>query len=348
MSRQYMEAMVKEFLKNVKKKLPEWLKEKKKEVKDILAELEEHIWEKAEELSGMAQPTEDSVRLAIAHMGTPESIAKEYKRRGTPKYYITEELWPIYTKVLTIIFLVIIAIGIFSTVFNIITGDLAEALNFFSFFTGFFSAFTIVTIIFVLLSMEGYFPEDFKSERELKKEARRLEIAQEKGLPISSRTGKPLKPFISPIGEIIGGIVVIIIGVFLITFPIPGLVNSMNPGFLLILGVFGLLIIIEGGLDTTRGVIGNYKVKTHQIIHIITIGVKLASIPLVVILWSRPDIIPFLIWDNSTNTLVNIGVTPEFYDLCRNIMAVIIVITIITPIEDIYKIIKLEKYKVKN
>jgi len=348
MSQQYMEAMVKEFLKNVKKKLPEWLKEKKKEVKDILVELEEHIWEKAEELSGMAQPTEDSVRLAIAHMGTPESIAREYKRRGTPKYYITEELWPLYTKVLRIILVVIIAIAIFSTVLNLMTGNLGEALSFFGYFMGFFSAFTIVSIIFVVLSMEGYFPEDFKSERELSKEARRFEIAREKGLPISSRTGKPLKPFISPIGEIIGGIIVVSIGIFLITLPIPGLVSSMNPGFLLILGFFGVFTLIEGILDTTRGVIGNYQVKTHQVIHIITIGVKLAVIPLAVILWSRPDIIPFLIWDESTNTLVNIGVAPEFYDFCRNIMVVIIIITIVVPIEDIYKIIKLEKYKVKN
>ncbi len=351
MSQQYMEAMVKKYLKNVKEKLPEWLKDKKKEVKDILAELEGHIWEKAEELSDINQPTEDSVRLAIAHMGTPESIAREYKRRGTPKYYITEELWPLYTKILKIILVVIIAIAIFSTVLNVMTGNLEEALSFFGYFNyfmGFFSAFTIVSIIFVVLSMEGYFPEDFKSERELKKEARRLEIAREKGLPIAPRTGKPLKPFISPIGEIIGGIIVVSIGIFLITLPIPGLFNLMNPEFLLILRIFGMFTLIEGVLDTTRGVIGNYQVKTHQVIHIITIGVKLAVIPLAVILWSRPDIIPFLIWDDSTNTLVNIGVAPEFYDFCRNIMVLIIVITIVVPIEDIYKIIKLEKYKVKN
>ncbi|MCK4281478.1 MAG: hypothetical protein KAX10_05120 [Candidatus Lokiarchaeota archaeon] len=348
---QDMEAMVKKYLKNVKEKLPEWLKDKKKEVKDILAELEGHIWEKAEELSDINQPTEDSVRLAIAHMGTPESIAREYKRRGTPKYYITEELWPLYTKILKIILVVIIAIAIFSTVLNVMTGNLEEALSFFGYFNyfmGFFSAFTIVSIIFVVLSMEGYFPEDFKSERELKKEARRLEIAREKGLPIAPRTGKPLKPFISPIGEIIGGIIVVSIGIFLITLPIPGLFNLMNPEFLLILRIFGMFTLIEGVLDTTRGVIGNYQVKTHQVIHIITIGVKLAVVPLAVILWSRPDIIPFLNWDDSTNTLIYIGVSPEFYDFCRNIMAVIIVITILVPIEDIYKIIKLEKYKVKN
>jgi hypothetical protein len=107
MSEKIMEKTIKEYLKEVKAKLPDWLKEKK-EHKDILAELEEHIWSKAEELSETGNPTESSVKSAISHMGTPESIAKEYKRRGTPKVYITEEMWPLYTKVLLIVFSVIV------------------------------------------------------------------------------------------------------------------------------------------------------------------------------------------------------------------------------------------------
>ncbi len=99
MSQKNMNDMVKDYLKNIKEKLPEWLKEKKDEFKDVLNEIEEHIWYKAEGLSDSGAPTETSVRLALTHMGTPESIAKEYKRRGTPKVYITEELWPLYTRV---------------------------------------------------------------------------------------------------------------------------------------------------------------------------------------------------------------------------------------------------------
>ncbi|UCC20175.1 MAG: hypothetical protein JSV62_02510, partial [Promethearchaeota archaeon] len=111
MSEKEMQNIIKEYLKEVKSKLPEWLKDKK-EHKEILAELEEHIWSKAEELSGMGQPTLESVQTAISHMGTPESIAKEYKRRGTPKVYITKEMWPLYLRVLGIVFGVIIGLSI--------------------------------------------------------------------------------------------------------------------------------------------------------------------------------------------------------------------------------------------
>ena len=75
MSEKEMESLVKEFLKNVKTKLPDWLKEKK-EHKEILAEFEDHIWSKAEELSKTGQPTLETVQVAIDHMGTPENIEK--------------------------------------------------------------------------------------------------------------------------------------------------------------------------------------------------------------------------------------------------------------------------------
>ena len=106
MSEKEMRDLIKDYLKEVKSKLPEWLKDKK-EHKEILAELEEHIWSKADELSGMGQPTVESVQMAISSMGSPQSIAKEYKRRGTPKVYITKEMWPLYLKVLGVVFAVV-------------------------------------------------------------------------------------------------------------------------------------------------------------------------------------------------------------------------------------------------
>ena len=75
MSEKEMKSLVKDFLKNVKTKLPDWLKEKK-EHKEILAELEEHIWSKAEELSRTGQHTLETVQFAIDHMGAPYNIAK--------------------------------------------------------------------------------------------------------------------------------------------------------------------------------------------------------------------------------------------------------------------------------
>ena len=163
-----------------------------------MAELEEHIWSKAEELSGMGQPTIQSVQIAITHMGTPESIAKEYKRRGTPKVYITEELWPSYLRVLGIVFAVIFVIALISQVIDFVFGNVGilELLGniFQGIQIGFLFAFVIISVIFVALSMEGYFPEDFKSKKIRDEEKQRIEIAREKGIPISEIKKKPLKP----------------------------------------------------------------------------------------------------------------------------------------------------------
>ncbi|MCK5409395.1 MAG: hypothetical protein KAJ30_03945, partial [Candidatus Heimdallarchaeota archaeon] len=90
---QEQETLVKEFKEQVVKKLPLWIKISSEEQKDVLDELEGHIWDKAEELAQGGTITSLHVREAIALMGSPRDIAKEY-RRGTPKIYITKELFP--------------------------------------------------------------------------------------------------------------------------------------------------------------------------------------------------------------------------------------------------------------
>jgi hypothetical protein len=336
MSEKNMENSVKEFLKDVKKALPEWLKDKK-EHKDILADLEEHIWAKAQELSETGQPTEKSMSKAIYHMGTPESIAKEYKKRGTPKVYITKELWPLYIKVIVVVFAIVIILNVFAQLVGVIfdgvsLGDLIAGLTQ-GIQTGLLFSFVIITIIFVALSMEGYFPEDFKSKKQIEKEKLVVEGAI------------PIKPFIKPVGEIIGGGIQIIIGFVLIVQPFP--VILLNPDFLFLLKIFGLLTIAEGTMDTTRGIIGNRQPGTHQVLHLITLFVKAISIPFVLVLMNRPEIIPWLQYDNVTETFINIGMSPEFYDLFRWGMIAIIVIVILTCFEDLYKIFKIEKYRTK-
>jgi hypothetical protein len=348
MSEKIMEKTINEYLKEVKAKLPEWLKDKK-EHKDILAELEEHIWSKAEELSETGHPTESSVKLAITHMGTPERIAKEYKRRGTPKVYITEEMWSLYTKVLMIVFSVIVAINIVTQiVFDLILGGepIIEVLGslIMAIQGGLVISFLIISIVFVGLSMEGYFPEDFKSKKDLAKEKLLAETAEVKGWPISQKTGKPLKPFIKPIEEIIGGGIVILIGCLLLFQPFP--TDLMDVQFLILLRIFGAFVATEGALNITRGIIGNRQPSTHQLIHIITIVVKLAPIPLMLILMNQPEIFPFFNWDDVTETFVNIGIDPEFYDIYRNILVLIIVGSVLLLAEDMYKIFKIQKYKV--
>jgi len=350
MSEKEMANVIKEYLKEVKSKLPDWLKDKK-EHKEILAELEEHIWNKAEELSETSQLTVESVRIAISHMGTPESIAKEYKRRGTPKVYITEEMWPLYLKVLGVVFAVIIGISIISQVIDFIFGNVDIGEFFLNIIqgiqTGILISFAIITIIFVVLSMEGYFPEDFKSKKIRKKEKQELEISREKGVPIYVKKEKPLKPFIKPVGEIIGGAFAIVVGVLFLIQPIPAITSLIALEFLLYLQFAGLFILTEGILDLSRGLIGNRQMIAHQIIHGITIAVKLASISVVILMMNRPEIFPIIIVEEPGEELINIGIAPEYYTLFRGIAGLIIALVALSTIEDFYKIYKAERYKSK-
>ena len=351
MSEKEITNIIKDYLKEVKSKLPDWLKDKK-EHKEILAELEEHIWSKAEELSGMGQPTIQSVQMAITHMGTPESIAKEYKRRGTPKVYISEEMWPVYLKVLGFVFAVIVGISIISQVIDFIFGniDIGEFIGNMiqGIQIGFLSAFAIITIIFVVLSMEGYFPEDFKSKKVREGEKQRLETAREKGISISEIEKKPLKPYIKPVGEIIGGAFAIVIGILFLIQPIPAITSLIDPEFLLYLQFAGLFILTEGILDLSLGLIGNRQMIAHQIIHGITIAVKLASISVVILMMNRPEIFPIIIVEEPGEALINIGVAPEYYVLFRTIAGLIIALVALSTIEDFYKIYKAERYKSKS
>ena len=51
MSETESKKLVKSFLKEVEEKLPGWLTEKEDELKEILEQLEEHIYDKADELT---------------------------------------------------------------------------------------------------------------------------------------------------------------------------------------------------------------------------------------------------------------------------------------------------------
>jgi len=336
-----MEYSVREYLKEVEKNLPEWLKDKK-EHKEILADLEEHIWSKAAELSETGQPDEKSVKLAIEHMGTPQNIVKEYKRRGEPKYYITKELWPLYIKALSTVFAIIVSLVIIGLIVSFFTGDSSfETLIgglFTGIQTGLLLSFTIVTIVFVALSMEGYFPEDFKSKKEQKlmKQLREKEI--EEGVPVSQTLKQPLKPFIKPAGEIVGGGIALFFGIVLLSQPFP--TYMFFPDFLMILRIFGLITMLEGSLDISRGIIGNRRPKTHQVLHALILPLKLSVIPLLVILMNRPEIFPFF-----SEPWIHVGIPVEFYDEYRAIISVIIAIVCLTTIENIYNIIKIQKYK---
>ena len=158
--------IIEEFLKKVKEKLPSWIREDNKECTDILEEMEEHILDLAQELADdpEIEINEENIREAIARMGSPEEITKEYKKRGTPKYYLTEEwvLW--YKKVLGLVLGVILTINVISLIFSFgkeesfwtIAGSFLNGLWGSTLFS-----FILISIIFIALSMEGFLPQDF-------------------------------------------------------------------------------------------------------------------------------------------------------------------------------------------
>ncbi|MHA1913491.1 MAG: HAAS signaling domain-containing protein [Promethearchaeota archaeon] len=335
MSENEMQMSVKEFLKKVKEKLPEWLKDKKED-KEILSELEEHIWNKADELSDTGHSTPESVQSAIDHMGSPESIAKEYKRRGTPKYYITEELWPYYKKVIAVVFGIIVGIVVVSQIINLIFGNTGSFLDAISGIQwGFLAAFVVISVIFVALSMEGYLPEDFQSKKTTE---------GKNGVEVSIKEKKPTKRIIKPAEDIIGGMIGIVFGMVLIIQPIEAINAVIDLRFLVFLQLAGLFMIAEAGLDLTRGLIGNRQIRAYQILHGVTVVVKLASISVVVLMMNRPDIFPILVVEEWGQPLINIGVAPEFYGLFRGIAGLLIAIVALSTIENVYKIYKLEAY----
>lgn len=338
-----IEEIIEEYLKKVKEKMPEWLKEDKDEVKDILGELEDHLRSKAKDLSDIERPTVKSLRLAIAHMGSPSSIAREYKQRGTPYIYISKELWPLYKKILLIVFPILIGITTFSFIFNLLTGNFKDAFNFIGYYTAFSSAFLVISVIFVVLSMEGYFPEDFTSKSERERREKELQKAEEMGLPKSPKTGKQLKPFVKPLEKLVGGAFGMVFAIILIVQPVPGLFTLMSVEFRVYLILFGVLFLIDAVTSFVRGGLGNRYPLVHQIIQGSTIILKLIAFPMFLMLANNPEIVPIIYWDETGLMLVQIPT--EFISSYTISMILLGIVILVSITANVYEIYKLQKYK---
>jgi len=155
--------IVKNYIAQVKQKLPEWLKWKDDELKNVLEDLEAQLYGEARAISQGEALTDADFQEAIRRMGPPESIAKLYKLRGTPKFYLTQELFDFYLRSLLFFFGIVIFIniivGVFQFFFRVwwqVLGGIVSGI-----WIGCLIAAIVITIVFVYFSMEGFLPEDF-------------------------------------------------------------------------------------------------------------------------------------------------------------------------------------------
>ncbi|MFX1554401.1 MAG: hypothetical protein ACFFBV_10790 [Promethearchaeota archaeon] len=155
--------MINTYLSQVRKKFPEWLKPKQEEVDKILKDLENQIFNEARIVSEGQEPTDADIQQALFQIGSPESIAKLYKRRGTPKLYITEELFDFYLRTMFLFFIIVIAITVIVSIFQFFLEPWWEVLGgmFTGMWIGCLITAIIITVVFVYFSMEGFLPEDF-------------------------------------------------------------------------------------------------------------------------------------------------------------------------------------------
>ena len=323
------------FKAEVKKKLPIWLKAKEEELKDFLDELEDHIWDKSSELAEGGDPQVMHVREAIILMGNPRKIAKEFRTRGTPKFFVTEELWPWYYRSLIFSGIVSILVTMITMAFKLGKGDPAGLIvgdAFWEMFVGFAFAFAAITLLFVQLSYHGFLPEDFKrmAEEEIKPHAKK---------PKKKRPKKPKAVLPTSGGYLFEGIVGLVIGGVLIFYPFvkinePFMTNFMV-GFPELLKLVGGVLVIGGIIKFSQALIGK-RLRLQQMflaLHIIPTSLNLA-------LFLRLHFNPNLIQVALQNRFVDANIPL----IVKAIVIVGAVLSIIGMIGELVKIAKLEIY----
>ena len=325
--------IIEDFLKKVKEKLPSWIREDNKECTDILEEMEEHILDLAQEVAGGPDEEVDieNIHEAIARMGSPEEITKEYKKRGTPKYYLTEEWVQWYKKVLGIVLGVIVAINVISLIFSFDDGETfwEIALGFLNGIWG-STLFSVIAIsaIFMGLSMEGFMPQDFdemynkygkfvekgprkgkkgihshrfqqemeRVERDLQKAEKRVEHATKEveraKATVSIKIQEKHKNPPIKVGDCLAsGIFGILWGMFLIMQPIESFNANFTPEFLEFIRILGTLSVSEAVINLFQAFVGIHRPFTQQLLLFLLGIVQALNIVVFVSALNSPEIL---------------------------------------------------------
>lgn len=334
------ETLVDKYMERVKKKLPGWLGNNKEKRTEILAEIEQRIWEKAKENSETRKATEDSVRRTLVQLGSPKNILKEYKQRGTPKVYISEEWWPYYTTWMIGAFIVVTLLYVAAFLYNVFMVNVEGALASLNLYVSLFWMFTVITIIFVVLSMEGFLPGDLNLHPKKPRKKEKIE-----GLSISPEIGKPLKFILKPTEVIVGGIFSCIFGGLFVLLPHLTIGGLIHPDFYLILRLGGVIIVAEGINDIGRGILGNEAITGQQMTLIVSAILKIAAIPVLFLILRRPEIFPIIYYSGDAGKWSSMQIPNEYYKAFQNIFGLIIIIQIVIAIYSVYKAGTLERHK---
>ena len=330
--------LVEKFADEIKKNLPEWIKNDEEKLEDIIFEIKSHVWDSAYELAGSENPDLASVQQAIVNMGSPKEIANNYKSRGTPKFFISEELWPAYYKIVlglaAFIFSVILIIQVVLIEPNNFLQGLVNACTLsygtITIFTGF------ITVLFVYFSKEGFMPENFeamdKKNKQDKKDNKFVYY-------------KPGEHFFAGLFGFIFGLITIfmpidvlnlfriIINIFLDILNLADPINqytSISPDLRYIITLMGLVSIILGVINVLR--INSREPAYHSRLNTLFIFVKILEFAITVYM------------------LLNIHLILEILPIPVNIINFIFILGILGSISEVLKAINqnFKLYKLIN
>ncbi|MHA1945466.1 MAG: HAAS signaling domain-containing protein [Candidatus Hodarchaeales archaeon] len=256
--------LVNSFLNEIRKQLPDWLKDDKAKLEDILLEISSHIWDSAQEIAGTDDPDSASIQKAINKLGSPKEIARSYKKRGTPKYFISEELWPTYSKVNGFLIAITFTVILIVQLVLVEPNNLPQALinGFTLSFSTIMTFIVVITAIFVGLSHEGYLPDDLGSKDKKKGEEK-----------------DPMSDLYKPNEFLFNGLIGILFGLFIIILPV-NMINLFRIIVNFIIELFGqsamtfnssnlsaevlTLLTIMGIVTVITGVLKLTKIRTRE------------------------------------------------------------------------------------
>jgi len=351
---EYEKKAIKEFLKDIELKLPIWLKSDPQELANVLKELEEHIQDKAEAIGASGKPRDEAVRIAISEMGSPSKIAREYKKRGTPKFYITEELWPSYIMVLKYGLLVIVLINVIITVVGAITAGLmgynwgpTVIRGLVNLFYGCLLGGVVISAVFVGLSYEGYFPEDFQKLTK-KKQAGQATAPQQPKPPktrierLEAEKARHYPKGVEKRSDLIaGGIFTFIIAIFAISQPFTDLNALLNPDFLKLIQAIGVFWLISGIFEIVHGGFVSWSFNANRALYPVRAIISLAGIAIVAQFLVRPEIFPIFWWNESG--LVILSIATQYYWIYYLVLSLAILGLIIGAIHKFYRAVVLQE-----